>query len=174
MIASLLRRAVQVPTDEEDRQLLTLAQGGDLSARNELIMRHMPFVIKVASEHYAYRQRPRYVTRDDLIQVCVIGVIHAIRKYNPARATTRFIYYAKYWMRDYMDKALYEYKLYRVPPSVLLQYRKGILDRPGSAKTKQAVEWFQEMQYLPEDKQVCDKRMTPDEEAILHEELLLL
>ncbi len=165
---SLLRRPVSIPTDEEDYALIEAAQAGSIDARNEMIVRHLPAIIRYASEYHQIRRRPKHVELEDLIHVGVFGIIHAIRKYERRkRAGGRFITYAKYWMRNYMDKAVNEYRMFRIPESTEFAYKTGRLNKPS---TKAAIEHFRHIRFLSEDECIIDRGSSPVDEAIIHEE----
>jgi RNA polymerase sigma factor (sigma-70 family) len=168
---SLLRVPVKTPTHEEDLELIVMAQGGSMSARNELIMRHMPAVIKFAGLRYKIYGSPSHVEVEDLIHVGVFGMIHAIRKYDVRKSRGRFIVYARYWLRNYMNKAVNTYRLYYLPETTRFAYAHGTLHNPV---TQRAVENFQHMGYIENDTLALDSRLSPAEEAIFNEELLLL
>ena len=168
---SLLRRPVTIPTAEEDLQLIIASQKGDIAARNEMIERHLPAIISYASGYYKIRRRPPHIELEDLIQVSVFGVVHAIGKYREEKAKGRFISYAKYWMRNYMEKAIDTYRLFRVPTSTLFAYKTGKLNNP---ETKAAIDHFRHMGFLTQRDRVYDKQLTPEEAAIFKEECELI
>lgn len=155
---SLVLRPVSIPTFEEDVQLIQKAQQGSVEARNELIERHMPFVVKIAKEHFAFR-RPYHLELDDLIQACVFGMDRAISKYDYEKSRGRFIGYAKHWIRHFMDTEIHFTKAYRIPSSVEFAYKKG---KVKTKKTRDAVERFQEMVPLAEDYDTEDHRDAAD------------
>jgi len=164
---SLLRNKVDIPTHEEDLKLLKNAKKGNIKARNELIVRHLPAMIQFASGHYKARNRPTHLELEDLIHVCVFGMVHAIRKFDQEKTRGRFIQYARHWMRNYIDKAIEEYKLYRIPVSTKFAYSRGKLCKKS---TKLAIDHYREMVSIPEDQRVYDNRLSPEEEAIFNEE----
>jgi len=164
-MTSLLHRMAEIPTKEEDDLLISKAQSGDLDARNELIKRHLPFIIKMAT---GQRKDYRYVTVDDLAHVCVLGMIHAIRKYDASKAKGRFITYASKWMITYIQTALDRYSMYRCPNGSKYHYNKG----RGLPHFKAAVEGFKEMTVgLGEGSNLYSRELTPLDQAIFNEEL---
>jgi len=170
---SLLRYPVDIPTHEEDLQLIAKAQTGRtkskrLAARNELIIRHMPAIIVYAGVHHRAHGSPRHVEVEDLVHVGVFGVVHAIRKFNKSKTVGRFISYARYWMRNYMNKAINEYRMYTIPLTTRFAYSHGTLDNP---ETKRAIEHFRDVVFLSEDAKIYDKQLSPEDEAIFREEL---
>jgi DNA-directed RNA polymerase specialized sigma subunit len=151
---TLLRLAVEPLTTDEERELIAAAQDGDLQARNRIIMRHIPAMVTVAKEYRHKRGYPCYVETDDLVHVCVMGVIHAIRKFNPAKTTGTFLSYSRFWMRSYLNNAMLEYGLWHVPRSVTREYNRGKL----TPATRLAVERYHEMAQL--DTQGTDNQNT--------------
>src|SRR5205823_11446175 len=94
--------------------LAVRAQGGDLKAREELVVRALPLVA---------RQAKRYAGRDldigDLVQEGVIGLLRALERYDPQRGVP-FAAYAGWWMRQAMQQAVAEQsRAVRLPTRVL-------------------------------------------------------
>lgn len=82
---------------EEERELARRAGAGDSQAIERLIRSHMRFVVKIAR---GYRQSG--VPMSDLVQEGIVGLVQAIRKFNPdhdARLST----YARWWIRASMQ-----------------------------------------------------------------------
>ena len=103
---------------DEERQLLSDAQQGDLAARDHLILANLPFAYHYAYQYYLACHKPRWCETDDLEQECVLGMLHAIRKWDHAKNKGRLIGYARYWMRSYMQKFLRYGQLWKVAPTV--------------------------------------------------------
>lgn len=87
---------------ERERELIALAQAGDLTARNELIVTNGRLIVKIAS-----------VTRSamplaDRCQAAIPGVIRAIEKFEPDRGL-RFSTYATYWIKQAVRRAAFEW-----------------------------------------------------------------
>lgn len=167
---SLLRQPVQILTHEEDIKLIELAQQGNIEARNELIVRHLPITIKIANKYYASHRRPLHVESEDMVQEGVFGVIRAIEKYDTKKAKGRFISYAKHWIRHFVGLAIHDHRMYKVPRSTLYQYNKGLVKTPD---VNRAIKHFQNMSLIAEDIRTFDKGLWPEEEAILNEEIEL-
>ena len=66
-------------TEEEKRELLEKAHGGDTEARERLILGNLRLVLSVMR-----RFSPKNDTPDDLFQVGCIGLMKAIDNFNPA------------------------------------------------------------------------------------------
>lgn len=70
---------------------------GDLAAAHQLVMSNLRFVVKIANEYRGYGLRLA-----DLIQEGNVGLILAVRKFEPARGF-RLITYAVWWIRACMQ-----------------------------------------------------------------------
>ena len=75
---------------------------GDASARDRLISANLRFVVMVA-RHYAHLG----LSMEDLVSEGNVGLIRAIRSYDPGRGV-RFISYAVWWIRQAILRALQE------------------------------------------------------------------
>ncbi len=78
---------------EEEKELARRAEGGDAAAAEKLITSHLGFVVNVAK---GYRRSG--VPMSDLVQEGVVGLVQAVKKFNPdmdARLST----YARWWIR---------------------------------------------------------------------------
>ena len=80
-------------TRAEERELVRRLQGGDAGAAAELVMHHLRFVM-----HIARRYRSHGHPLADLFQEGVVGLIEAVRRFNPER-DTRLTTYAMWWIR---------------------------------------------------------------------------
>ena len=78
---------------EEHRLAVRLFEENDLSAAQALITSNLRFVVKVAAEYRNYGMKML-----DLIQEGNIGLMLAVRKFNPYRGF-RLITYAVWWIR---------------------------------------------------------------------------
>jgi RNA polymerase sigma-32 factor len=83
---------------EHERNLaLRFREEGDLQAAHELITANLRFVVKVAGEYRSYGMKML-----DLIQEGNIGLMMAVRKFDPAKGV-RLISYAVWWIRAYIQ-----------------------------------------------------------------------
>ncbi len=83
---------------EEEHNLATRhLQNGDMEAAHTLICANLRFVVKVANEYRGYGLRLL-----DLIQEGNIGLMLAVKKFDPERGT-RLITYAVWWIRAYIQ-----------------------------------------------------------------------
>ena len=91
----LFRAAARQPMleQEEEIRLAREASCGDMEAAGRLILSHLRMVIKIAR---AYRGSG--LPMSDLVQQGVLGLIHAVQKFNPDRGV-RLSTYAMWWIR---------------------------------------------------------------------------
>jgi RNA polymerase sigma-32 factor len=85
-------------TQEEEFQLaVRYRKHNDIEAVQKLITSNLRFVVKVAFEYKSYG-----VKLQDLIQEGNIGLMMAVKKFNPHKGY-RFISYAIWWIRAYIQ-----------------------------------------------------------------------
>lgn len=99
-LESYLARINQFPllTPEEEFNLATrYRKDNDLEAAHKLITSNLRFVVKVAFEYKSYGAKLL-----DLIQEGNIGLMMAVKKFNPYKGY-RFISYAIWWIRAYIQ-----------------------------------------------------------------------
>ena len=70
----------------------------DPDAAQMLVISNLKLVVKIALEYYN-----TYLNILDLIQEGNVGLVHAVKKYNPYKGT-RFSTYASFWIRAYILK----------------------------------------------------------------------
>lgn len=75
---------------EEERACLEQAAAGDLAARNRLIEHNLRLVAHIIKKYYAAAG-----DQDDLISIGVIGLIKAIRTFDPSKNTRLATYAAR-------------------------------------------------------------------------------
>lgn len=88
-------------TSEEEKVLATKAYSGDKSAKKKLVEANLRFVVKIANEYLGY------MDIEDLINEGNLGLMHAAEKFNPSTGN-KFITYAVWWIRAYIQKAIRE------------------------------------------------------------------
>jgi RNA polymerase sigma-32 factor len=83
---------------EEERELaFQYHDHGDLEAAHKLVVSNLRFVVKIVSEYSGYRMK-----KMDLIQEGNLGLMTAVKKFNPERGY-RLISYAVWWIRAYIQ-----------------------------------------------------------------------
>jgi RNA polymerase sigma-32 factor len=82
--------------EERDLALLHLREG-DTEAAHKLVCANLRFVVKVANEYRGYGLRLL-----DLVQEGNVGLMLAVKKFDPERGT-RLITYAVWWIRAYIQ-----------------------------------------------------------------------
>jgi RNA polymerase sigma-32 factor len=87
-------------SDEEFKLAVRLRKYNDMEAAELLILSNLRFVVKIAHEYRNYG-----VKLADLIQEGNIGLMHAVKKFDPYRGY-RLISYAVWWIRAYMQNLI--------------------------------------------------------------------
>jgi RNA polymerase sigma-32 factor len=91
-------RKFSVLSEEDEHQIaVRFFEKKDLEAAHKLITSNLRFVVKVAYEYRHYGLKML-----DLIQEGNIGLMMAVRKYNPFKGV-RLISYAVWWIRAYIQ-----------------------------------------------------------------------
>lgn len=92
-------RKYPVLTREEEHEISMLVfEKNDRAAAQKLAMSNLRLVIKISLEYYN-----SYLNILDLIQEGNVGLLHAVKKYNPYKGT-KFSTYASFWIRAYILK----------------------------------------------------------------------
>jgi len=94
---SEIRKFNLLTEDEERDYAVKFFEEKDLEAAHTLITSNLRYVVKVASEYRHYGLKML-----DLIQEGNIGLMMAVRKFNPYRGV-RLISYAVWWIRAYIQ-----------------------------------------------------------------------
>ena len=87
-------------TASEEVKFARLIQQGDESARHRMIESNLRLVVKIA-RRYINRGLPML----DLIEEGNLGLIHAVKKFDPERGC-RFSTYATWWIRQTIERAI--------------------------------------------------------------------
>jgi RNA polymerase sigma-32 factor len=93
-----IQRAQSFPklSREEEHDVAVQARAGDQDAAHKLIEANLRYVVAVALQYRRYG-----IPLGDLIAEGNLGLMMAIRKFDPDRGT-RFVTYAGYWIRAYI------------------------------------------------------------------------
>jgi RNA polymerase sigma-32 factor len=88
-----------VLSQEEEREVTRLVyEDHDPNAAEKLAVSNLRLVVKIAMGYYNI-----YHNMLDLIQEGNVGLLHAVKKYNPYKGT-KFSTYAQFWIRAYILK----------------------------------------------------------------------
>jgi RNA polymerase primary sigma factor len=97
-LARLRARAERLSSADEVL-LIDRAHAGDAAARDRVVRAYLLFVAETA-----WRQRWRGLGFEDAFAVGSLGLLHALAKFDTSRGV-RFLSYAAYWIRAYIDNA---------------------------------------------------------------------
>jgi len=86
-----------------ERRLIEAAQAGDRRAREELVEAFLPLIAGVAR----FYRGSRAITRVELMQEGVVGLLRALERYDPALGVP-FWGYAAWWVRQAMQQLVAE------------------------------------------------------------------
>lgn len=120
---------------EEHELAIRHLRDGDTEAAHRLICANLRFVVKVANEYRGYGLRLL-----DLVQEGNIGLMMAVKKFDPERGT-RLITYAVWWIRAYIQSYIMRsWSLVKIGTTQmqkklffkLAQTRKALLNMTGS------------------------------------------
>lgn len=106
--------AFRVLTEAEERELVGLIQKGDQHALNKLIAGNLRFVVSVAR-----RFQGKGLSLLELINEGNLGLYKAAKRFSEER-DVKFISYAVWWVRQAIQKAIFEQAdLIKIPPNKL-------------------------------------------------------
>lgn len=131
-------------SSEEERRLISLAQDGDISARDVIVQSQLKFVVAVA-KHMGFQE-----CFNDMISEGNIGVIEAIYNFD-VNCDNRFSSYCIHWIRKKMTEYLtMHYKTVRLKSAckvnrLLKAYGKMFFDEYGyEPLDSELIEYMQE------------------------------
>jgi RNA polymerase sigma-32 factor len=94
---SEINRFAILTADEEFRLAVRLVKNNDMEAAEKLVVSNLRFVVKIAHEYRNYGLKLA-----DLVQEGNIGLMHAVKKFDPYKGY-RLISYAVWWIRAYIQ-----------------------------------------------------------------------
>jgi RNA polymerase sigma-32 factor len=97
MYISEINRFPVLSADEEFTLAVRFKKYNDVEAAEKLVVSNLRFVVKIAHEYRNYG-----VKLSDLIQEGNIGLMHAVKKFDPYKGY-RIISYAVWWIRAYIQ-----------------------------------------------------------------------
>lgn len=128
---SELRRYPVLSREEELQLALKLRDGTEEEAKRAeamLVKSNLRLVVKVANEYQSQR-----LQQADLIQEGNVGLLHAIRKFDPDKSN-RLASYAQWWIRAFMLKFIMDnHKLVKVGTT---QYQRKLFYNLKSEKER--------------------------------------
>ncbi len=125
-------------------ELILKAQQGDIHSRNQIIEKNLKLIEKIAQKSI----QTSTLTKSDLVQEGIFGLLTALEKYNPSLGF-KFSTYALWWIRQAMFKAISQQSYaYNIPV-----YVQETLSRFN--KTKQEMERIEQKEVSV--KEVADK-----------------
>ena len=143
----------RVLTDEEERILVKSVQENRNGAVNHLITSNLRFVVSVAR-----RYRGRGLSYLELINEGNMGLLKASKRFN-LEMKVKFISYAVWWIRQSIQKALFEQPgLVRIPPNKIAlvnKFKKALDKNLGDYIETMAMDDFKE--YEQEIIDIMDK-----------------
>jgi RNA polymerase sigma-32 factor len=92
-----INRFSLLTAEEEFKLAVRLKKYNDMAAAERLVVSNLRFVVKIAHEYRNYGLK-----LSDLIQEGNIGLMHAVKKFDPYKGY-RLISYAVWWIRAYMQ-----------------------------------------------------------------------
>lgn len=128
-----LRKYPLLTREQEHDLAIQYREQGDSKAAEILVTSNLRFVVKIAAEYSKFGAK-----MIDLIQEGNVGLMHAVRDFNPYKGT-RLITYAVWWIRGYIQEYLMrQYSMVRIGTTqnqrklfYRLQKEKDLLDKMG-------------------------------------------
>lgn len=93
---SMVHATPKATREQEEALLHRWYDQGDVRARDELVSTQLRYVVAIALKYKRYG-----VPVAELVAEGNFGVVHALKKFEPARGN-RFVTYAAYWIRAYI------------------------------------------------------------------------
>lgn len=128
-----IRRYPLLTREQEFELAKKYRDTGDRKAAETLVTSNLRFVVKIAAEYAKFGAR-----LIDLVQEGNIGLMHAVKEFNPYKGV-KLITYAVWWIRGYIqDYLMRQYSMVRIGTTATqrklfyqLQREKEALDRLG-------------------------------------------
>ncbi len=93
---SQVRQIKRLTPEQEYELAVKYQKDGDIQAAHELVVSHLPFVVKVA-----FRYRHYMIPVQDLIQEGTIGLMKAVKRFDPYKGF-RLVSFAVWWIKAYI------------------------------------------------------------------------
>ncbi len=91
-----VRSIKPLSADREFELAVKLKESGDVEAAHELVVSHLPFVVKIA-----FKYRHYMLPVQDLIQEGSIGLMKAVKRFDPYKGF-RLVSFAVWWVKAYI------------------------------------------------------------------------
>ena len=129
-----------VLTPDQEKDLVHRVKDGDHTALNPLVLGNLRFVVSIAR-----RYQGKGLSLLELINEGNLGLYKAAKRYDPSREV-KFISYAVWWIRQSIQKALFEQVgAVRIPPNKLAlvnRFKKTLLQNGGNYERTVALPEF--------------------------------
>ncbi len=145
--------------EEEYKLAMRYKKHGDLEAARKLISSNLRLVIKIANEYRGYGLNPM-----DLIQEGNVGLMHAVKRFDPTRGY-RLISYAVWWIRAYIHN--YIIKNWSLVKLGTTQAQRKLFYKLRSAKHRMDIE---DENLSPEDYKTLAEEFGVSDEAVIEME----
>lgn len=134
----------QTLTPEEEKVLLKMVRDGDERALKRLILGNLRFVISVARKYQG-----RGLSLLELINEGNLGLYKAAKRFDDSK-DVKFISYAVWWIRQSIQKALFEHVgSVRIPPNKLAlvnRFKKKLVENEGDYEKTIQLEEFRDFE----------------------------
>ncbi len=130
-------RAIKPLSPEQEFELaVKYKETGDVQAAHELVVSHLPFVVKIA-----YQYRHYMLPVQDLIQEGSIGLMKAVKRFDPHKGF-RLVSFAVWWIKAYIKNFILRswnlVKLGTTQAQRKLFYRIGDIGEHSDGESKAA------------------------------------
>lgn len=119
---------------EQLNYYVKLAQQGSIEARNHVVEKNIGLVLQIAGKQYSWAEN-----NEDYFQEGVLGLIRAVKTYNPDRGL-EFSTYATWWIKQKMQRHYMDtHHIIRVPvyaQQLVREYAKIVEQNPKLKKSK--------------------------------------
>jgi len=145
-------RAIKPLSPEREHALaVRYRETGDIEAAHELVVSHLPFVVKIAFQYRHYK-----IPVQDLIQEGAIGLMKAVKRFDPTkgfRLVSFAIWWIKAYMKNYILKSWNLVKLGTTQAQRKLFFRIGDIGEhvDAESKTARVDELAKELKVKPDD-----------------------
>lgn len=93
---SQVRQIKPLSPEHEYELAVSYKENGDIQSAHELVVSHLPFVVKVAFQYRHYM-----IPVQDLIQEGTIGLMKAVKRFDPYKGY-RLVSFAVWWIKAYI------------------------------------------------------------------------